>query len=915
MIKINTIFIIIINKNQPQFLTGLCIFTLGISSSIIAEKTFSFLPLAGSVFAALLGLYLMLSLIIPPLKCLLSSCAPFFNLYRIPPENLSNFSRLLMTEVNWPITAMISFLSLIFVLVPFSSYPLAGLPVSSSADALVALVSSLGLSLLVGMLLPSILFPVLALLKVFFQAHFLFGLPGIVAFSFIYGSAAIFLQMSVPDFIWILIAISFPLLTLFMALSAQLVLYPFLPKQLFETNSEKNQPLNPKGNEELQGPQENQNRSSEPLPPPSHTPWTTFCASLCFLISLMFWILILVTITIGVGSTSLTAKPEFSVPPPSGIPNPKEKGPYEVKSWAYFEEGAEAWVPPLQGEAPSPLILSEGYEVDFSPIFNFSSVRTKYWGFSSENIPLRGLLWAPDPSSPSSPPSFPVVIVSAGNHQMTESSEEGYEYLCQHLASHGFACISFEADFMNSVLLGSQRIDELRGSFSNQMLGRALLYLEHGRLLNQLAEGIVSPANPLQGKLDLSCTLLIGHSRSGEAISIASWALEQHEQPLPGNLESDLPANLVFPEFPQYNLSLPASSLKVCGLVAFAPTDSTFVPGGKPISLSRTNYLTIQGTHDVDQANTFQGLRQYQGANVDKEGAREFFASSLYVYRCNHGQWNTVWGDEDVGPTASWFLAKDQLLSAQEQQGIAKLYVAAFGKMVLEDDDAEELRELFVNPRSADSWIASPTTIASVYKDSRTSLVSDFDEAKGGNLYHCSKEEQVLCRAKGNPKEWDYVNRDERIFSILPDRAAKIVPDSEEEEAAEFSLSWIPGTFQPDPSLNRTETPRLTFELGSPSNIAFPSSDILVSVALSFNSTPTDFVPLEGSRALLPFLQVSFVKAGTPLGGKRVIMLDHFEIPFNEFSSGSVEELSGVTFRFFLLTLLTLLTLLSFRLF
>lgn len=41
-------------------------------------------------------------------------------------------------------------------------------------------------------------------------------------------------------------------------------------------------------------------------------------------------------------------------------------------------------------------------------------------------------------------------------------------------------------------------------------------------------------------------------------------------------------------------------------LLAFAPTDEAFMPGGSPLQLTDVDYMVVEGTHDVDQANTYQ---------------------------------------------------------------------------------------------------------------------------------------------------------------------------------------------------------------------------------------------------------------------------------------------------------------------
>ncbi len=62
--------------------------------------------------------------------------------------------------------------------------------------------------------------------------------------------------------------------------------------------------------------------------------------------------------------------------------------------------------------------------------------------------------------------------------------------------------------------------------------------------------------------------------------------------------------------------------------------------------LENINYCTIQGSHDSDIP-SFYGLNQFD--RVKFTGANDWFKSAVYVYAANHGQFNTIWGNFDVG--------------------------------------------------------------------------------------------------------------------------------------------------------------------------------------------------------------------------------------------------------------------------
>src|SRR6185437_3977732 len=72
-------------------------------------------------------------------------------------------------------------------------------------------------------------------------------------------------------------------------------------------------------------------------------------------------------------------------------------------------------------------------------------LRARYWGFDASALPLDGRVFLPDGPGP-----FPVVIAVHGGHAMSEPSELGYDYLGEHLASHGYVFVSVDENFLNA---------------------------------------------------------------------------------------------------------------------------------------------------------------------------------------------------------------------------------------------------------------------------------------------------------------------------------------------------------------------------------------------------------------------------------------------------------------------------------
>ncbi|HCW79388.1 MAG TPA: alpha/beta hydrolase, partial [Gemmatimonadetes bacterium] len=72
------------------------------------------------------------------------------------------------------------------------------------------------------------------------------------------------------------------------------------------------------------------------------------------------------------------------------------------------------------------------------------------------------------------------------------------------------------------------------------------------------------------------------------------------------------------------------------------PVDGQYLPTGRKVVVEDVSYLTFHGSHDGD-VTSFHGLRLYDRLNFTDPNVFNF-KSAIFVYRANHGQWNTVWG-------------------------------------------------------------------------------------------------------------------------------------------------------------------------------------------------------------------------------------------------------------------------------
>ncbi len=223
------------------------------------------------------------------------------------------------------------------------------------------------------------------------------------------------------------------------------------------------------------------------------------------------------------------------------------------------------------------------------------------------------------------------------------------------------------------------------------------MLLEHLKLWREWNQ---DSASVLFGKVDMDNISLIGHSRGGEAVAHA--ALFNRLPCYPDNAKVEF----------DYNFNLKS-------IIAIAPADGQYLPAGIRTPLKDVSYFVLQGSHDAD-VQSFVGLKQYERVNFS-EGF-EGFKSSLYIFNANHGQFNTRWGRKDgSSPRINLFNLR-QLMTAEEQQKIARTYMSAFLEITLKGK--EEYIPLFMDYRSGKNWL--PETI----------FLSRFD----------SPEMQFICR-------------------------------------------------------------------------------------------------------------------------------------------------------------------------
>jgi len=377
-----------------------------------------------------------------------------------------------------------------------------------------------------------------------------------------------------------------------------------------------------------------------------------------------------------------------NMPPVLDVSHPGEPGTFRVEYLTYGS-GKDRHRQ-IYGEEASLITQPVDGSVFLDSWKGFSGkMRTWYFGFEKDSLPLNAQVWYPNGEGP-----FPLVLIVHGNHSAHDYSDPGYEYLGQLLASKGYILASVDENFLNGAYFDIPK--GLRGE--NNVRGWLLLkHLEVWREWNR------SEDNPFCGKVDMDRIALIGHSRGGE--SVAHAALLNRLPYYPDD------ANEVF----DFNFNIRS-------VIAIAPCDGQYQPGRMRTPLTDVNYLVLQGSHDAD-VSSYQGMRQFNRLTFT-EGF-DGFAAGLYIWGANHGQFNSSWGRTDFSSPSINFYNLKQLMPQEDQQIISKTYIGAFLDARLLGK--EELRPMFTDYRYARHWLPE-TVYLSQYRQPGTLSLGTFAE-------------------------------------------------------------------------------------------------------------------------------------------------------------------------------------------
>jgi len=382
-----------------------------------------------------------------------------------------------------------------------------------------------------------------------------------------------------------------------------------------------------------------------------------------------------------------------------GIENPATKGNFEVDVFTYgsgtdekrpeYAEGVKLKTPTVDAS----LLLPDwkGKKKKW---------REKYWGFGVDSFPLNARVYMPKGDGP-----FPMVMMVHGNHSMLDYSDGGYAYLGELLASRGIIGVSVDENFINGHWSGD--------FMGKEMPTRGWLLLKH---LEQWKKWNQDSGSDLAGKVDLDNIILVGHSRGGEAVSIAAAFNTLDRFPDNGNEKFDF-------------------GFGIKGVITIAPTDYRY---NREISLTDINYLSIQGAYDSDET-SFWGMRPYHRLKFSKNF--DGFKAGLYMNHANHGQFNSTWGRSDFGAPMKWLLNLKPLVSGEEQRQTAKVYVSAFAEAVLNGN--KDYQPMFKNVDLVSDWLPKEdyrTQYSDIYKNVLLNFEGDIDVTSASNGIKLSAE-------------------------------------------------------------------------------------------------------------------------------------------------------------------------------
>jgi len=355
------------------------------------------------------------------------------------------------------------------------------------------------------------------------------------------------------------------------------------------------------------------------------------------------------------------------------LPNPADKGTHKYKVITY---GAQPFFFNIsKPDLISPKVRLPSFLTDYSISQGYN--HHAYHQFNSKSLPLEAKVWLPLDKSP-----LPLVLLTHGN------SDPGFDYLGELLASRGHAVVQVDQTYLNGL--------------SGENGARGWILLEHLKLLKKWD---AEQEHSFFRKFDLNNIALIGMSRGGEAVALAT-SFNQWDK-LPNN-EDKLDFNF-----------------GIKSVVALAPMDGQYQHVDGRNILRNVNYLVLQGGHDAD-VYQFLGSQQFNRTKLDND--KDLFKQSIYIYRGNHINFN-----QDMSDSFHWGSKKDfysNLLTPSQQEHLTKVFVSAFLEATL--SGKAEYKKILKNPLAHQFGLPKDIYV-SRHISSKLNIIENFENIPNKN--------------------------------------------------------------------------------------------------------------------------------------------------------------------------------------
>ena len=496
--------------------------------------------------------------------------------------------------------------------------------------------------------------------------------------------------------------------------------------------------------------------------------------------------------------------------------------------------------------------------------------RTGFWGFDASELPIQARVWYPSGSG-----NHPLVLVVHGNHSMEDFSDPGYDYLGELLASRGYIVASIDENFLNSSI--GDLINPIAGGLREENDARGWVLLKH---LQQWQQWNSSHDHLFANRVDMENISLIGHSRGGEAVAIASHFNQLSHYPDDGSVVFDF-------------------GFSIKGVIAIAPVDGQYEPRNFPTPMSGSNYFVIHGSTDAD-VTSFAGIRQFNRAELANP---EQFKAALYVLGANHGQFNSSWGKSDT--ILGWSLRKNSIIPEAEQQKIAEVYFSAFLEIVHRGTTG--YLPLFQNAEYAAAWLPD-TYYINNFQQLETQWLANFEE--DSDLSTASFD-NLKIKTNGLSKwreEWLGLK-----YNVLHSHVLALAWDERFSSDASLSLEF-------NQTVNLSNYENLIFTAAQNTDSSLPTDfetddleeenaedeeSLLLdwSVVLVDNNGSTASLLLSHDEALYPQIKANTLKAQYSYGNPQSeAVMKYFSFPLNQFVADNLgfnmNQVSAIRFVF-----------------